>query len=182
MAEGVPAWARHVALLIPLTVLPSGLWRIAEVTLGLPLTRGVDSGEGDLPAWLPAEFYVVVLSLVTEGLAFLAVGMVATWGEVWPRWVPFVRGRRVPPMAAIVPATLGALALTYLWPSVVIRSLTGDGWRATLLHYVGTLDWRAAVFAASYLPLVAWGPMLAAVTYAYAVRRGAVPGARARVP
>ncbi|WP_206302879.1 hypothetical protein [Streptomyces sp. WAC 01529] len=181
-ARGVPAWARRVAVLTPFTVLPSGIWRIAEVTLGLPLTKNVDSGDGDLPGWLPAEFYVVALSLVAETLGFLAVGLVATWGEVWPRWVPFLRGRPVRPMAAIVPAALGALALSYLWPSVVIRSLAEDGWRATLLHDVGTLDWRAAVYAASYLPLVAWGPMLAALTYAYAVRRGVVGGRRARLP
>lgn len=182
-AEGVPLWARRAAFLIPLAVLPSGLWRIAQVTFGVPLTKNVDIGKGQLPGWLPLELYVVILSIVAEGLAFLAVGLVSTWGEVWPRWVPFLAGKPVRPLSAIIPAALGAAVLTVTWTTTLVLSLRGraldgrqfgdGGWRGSLIHDVGDLGWRAWVFVTAYLPLLAWGPLLAAVTYAYAVRRKA---------
>ncbi|MEV6128154.1 hypothetical protein AB0M05_15195 [Streptomyces violaceusniger] len=166
-----------------MAVLPSGLWRIAQVTFGVPLTKNVDIGRGQLPGRLPLEIYVVVLSIIAEGLAFLAVGLVTTWGEVWPRWVPFLAGKRVRPLSAIIPAALGAVALTATWTMTLLLSLQGraldgresggSGWRGSLIHDVGELGWRAWVFVTAYLPLLAWGPLLAAVTYAYAVRRKA---------
>ncbi|MFI1680909.1 hypothetical protein [Streptomyces sp. NPDC020607] len=38
-------------------------------------------------------------------------GLVREWGEVVPAWVPVLGGRRVRPLAAVVPALLGAAAL-----------------------------------------------------------------------
>ncbi|MFJ9891645.1 hypothetical protein [Streptomyces sp. NPDC091287] len=189
LADGVPAWARRVAFLIPFTVLPSGLWRIAGMTFGLPVTKDIDVGRGEVPGWLPMEVYAVVLTLFAEAVAFLAIGLVSTWGEVWPRWMPFVGGRPVRPMAAIVPAALGALVLTALWTTAFVAILSGHGadgsqlgdgtLRGMLLHLVGALDWRAVLFLATYVPLIAWGPLLAAVTYAYAVRRNVLPRRKA---
>lgn len=189
LAEGVPVWARRAAFAIPFTVLPSGLWRIAGMTFGLPVTKDIDVGRGEVPGWLPMGVYAVILTLLAEGLAFLAIGLVSTWGEVWPRWVPVLGGRPVRPMAAIVPAALGALILTLLWTTAFIAVLTGHGAdgsqlsdgsvRGTLLYLVGALDWRAVLFVAAYVPLLAWGPLLAAVTYAYAVRRKVLPRSKA---
>lgn len=86
---GVPRWARVAALVVPLTVLPSSLWRISAVTLHLPIMRDVGpDASGDLPSWMPLELYVVLLSLFSELLAFTAVGLVATWGEVFPGGFP----------------------------------------------------------------------------------------------
>ncbi|MFG2003604.1 hypothetical protein ACGFNU_31025 [Spirillospora sp. NPDC048911] len=99
-ADGVPNWAWTAALAVPLTVLPSSVWRIAIGTFHLPIGEG-DQGDGDLPSWLPGEVYVVLLSLVSELLAFTAVGLVATWGETFPRWIPGLRGRRVPTLADV---------------------------------------------------------------------------------
>lgn len=179
-AQGVPTWARRAAYLIPLTVLPSGLWRIASVTLHLPLTKNLQTaGQEDGSGLLPTEVYVILLSLLAEGLAFLAVGLISTWGETWPRWVPFLRAKPVRPLSAIIPAALGALILTALWGTTLILTFTGqklDGTRidgghglhGTFTHDLGDLgylDWRAWLFTAAYLPLVTWGPLLAAVTY-----------------
>lgn len=38
--------------------------------------------------------------------AILTLGLVQRWGEVFPRWMIGLRGRRVPPMLAVVPATV----------------------------------------------------------------------------
>ena len=119
---GVPRWARIAAYAVPFTVLPSSLWRIAACTFHAPIVRGdVVSGVGSsgipgVPLWL----YVILLSIASELLAFTAIGLVSAWGEVFPRWVPVLRGRRVPPLAAVVPAALGAAVLTLLWTTVAV--------------------------------------------------------------
>lgn len=177
---GVPRWARFAALAVPLTVLPSGLWRIAAVFLHFG-SGDSEQEAGQLPSWLPLEVYVLFLSVLSEALAFTAVGLVAAWGEVFPRWVPRLRGRRVPVWAAVVPALLGAAALTALWTvgaAAVLteNTLTGDPLPADFPSM--TDDWRAAVFYVSYAPLLAWGPLLGALTFAYWRRRRSGTGSR----
>ncbi|MFV2178400.1 hypothetical protein ACFHW2_08610 [Actinomadura sp. LOL_016] len=165
-APGVPRWARTAALAIPLTVLPSGLWR-------LPLAFGQTMGFDE--AAPPAErVYVVFLSVFSELVAFTAVGLVATWGERFPRWIPVLRGRRVPPLAAVIPAALGAVVLTLLWTYSFVGQFTGVTLQGEPLPADFPTQkggWEAAVFYACYLPLLLWGPLLAAVTYAYHRRR-----------
>ncbi|MFG2874395.1 hypothetical protein ACGFYU_05180 [Streptomyces sp. NPDC048337] len=167
---GVPRWARIAAYAIPFTVLPSGLWR-----LGLLFVDHVGADSGRLPGWLPLEVYVVILSVVSELLAFTAVGLVAAWGEVVPRWIPVLGGRRIPVAAAAVPAALGALALTALWTvlSVVTQvagtTIQGDPIPANFPSEVG--GWTALWFYVCYAPLVLWGPLLGLVTVAYWRRR-----------
>ncbi|MFD3525310.1 hypothetical protein [Streptomyces sp. NPDC058653] len=165
---GVPRWARGAALAVPFTVLPSGLWRIAEVN------GGSGHGTGDLPAWLPIELYVVVLSLVSELIAFTAVGLIAAWGEVWPRWTPVLRGRRIPPLAVVVPAALGALVLTTAWTAAAVTDLADVTLRGDAISpdYPGEAGgWPAVVFYLCYAPLLLWGPLLAALTLSYHRRR-----------
>ncbi|MBO0817120.1 MAG: hypothetical protein J2P30_18495, partial [Actinobacteria bacterium] len=105
-AAGVSRLARAAAFAIPLTVLPSSAWRIAACTFHAPILRGDPgsalgaSGLPGVPLWL----YVILLSIVSELLAFAAVGLVSTWGEVVPRWIPVLHGRRVPALAAVIPA------------------------------------------------------------------------------
>jgi hypothetical protein len=128
---------------------------------------------GDLPSWLPLAVYAVLLSLVSEVLAFSAVGLVARWGEVFPRWIPGLRGRRVPIAFAAVPAALGAAILTVLSTWVAITAalgvnIQGEEPEVKLL----TFDtWDGTVVIATYAPLLAWGPLLAALTVAYVRRR-----------
>jgi hypothetical protein len=83
-AAGVPRWARVAAYAIPLSVLPSSLWRIAVCTFRAPLVRG-DLNQGLASSGLPGvplALYVVLLSIVSELFAFTAVGLVSAWGEV----------------------------------------------------------------------------------------------------
>jgi hypothetical protein len=97
-AAEVSRWARTAACAIPLLVLPSSVWRIAACVFHAPIMRGgLDPAElsSGLPG-VPLALYVLLLSVVSEVLAFTAVGLVSTWGEVFPRWIPGLRGRRVP--------------------------------------------------------------------------------------
>ncbi|MFP3991179.1 hypothetical protein U9R90_27655 [Streptomyces sp. E11-3] len=166
---GVQRWARIAAYTVPFTVLPSSLWR-----LGIIFDEGAASRSGDLPSWLPIQAYVVLLSVFSEVVAFAAIGLIAAWGEVFPRWVPVLRGRRVPTAAAVVPAAFGAVLLTALWTAGFAAhaaglTLTGEPTPSDFPSAVG--GWEAAVFYASYLPLLLWGPLLGVVTVAYARRR-----------
>ncbi|MFI0356883.1 hypothetical protein [Actinomadura sp. 9N407] len=172
---GVPRWARIAAYTVPLTVLPSGLWRIAGITFHLPIDINEGGhGSGDLPSWLPMELYVVLLSVLSELLAFTAIGLIARWGEVFPRWIPGLGGRRVPTRAVVVTAALGAAVLTVVWTVGFVAlfagvTVTGEPTPADFPTQAG--GWQAAIFYLCYLPLLLWGPLLAAVTFAYHRRR-----------
>jgi hypothetical protein len=175
-AAGVPRWARVAALAIPLTVLPSSVWRIAVCTFHAPIVRGdlvsvaTASGRPGVPLWL----YVILLSIGSELLAFTAVGLVSTWGEVVPRWIPVLRGRRVPPLSAVIPAALGSAVLTLLWTWTAVTMSLGlrlDGRPQGQLSPVAFTDWQGLVAVAAYAPLLLWGPLLAAVTVSYWRRR-----------
>ncbi|MEU4420914.1 hypothetical protein AB0F81_09820 [Actinoplanes sp. NPDC024001] len=93
---GVPRWARITAYAVPLVVLPSGIWRLPAVFRD--------------DATLGGRIYLVCLSIVAELVAFTAVGLIAAWGERFPRWIPGLGGRRVPTPAALIPAALGTTA------------------------------------------------------------------------
>lgn len=173
---GVPRWVRLAAYAVPLTVLPSGLWRIAVCTFHLPIARGHISADGapsGLPG-IPLEIYVILLSVVSELVAFTAVGLVSRWGEVFPRWVVPLRGRRVPVLLAVVPAALGATFLTVLWTWTAVTMSLGlrvDGSRLTADAPLSLDDWQGLVAVAAYAPLLLWGPLLAVVTVSYWRRR-----------
>ncbi|MFD1542465.1 hypothetical protein [Nonomuraea guangzhouensis] len=176
---GVPRWARIAAYAIPFTVLPASLWRIAAVTLHLPIGHG-EQGAGDIPSWLPMELYVVLLSIFSELVAFTAIGLISAWGEVFPRWIPGLRGKRVPVLVACVPAGLGAVALTWLWTMAAVTTSAGRDIHGRPLAADFPLefhDWQGLLAVAAYAPLLLWGPLLAALTVAYWRRRHARPTA-----
>ncbi|WP_371618386.1 hypothetical protein [Streptomyces sp. NBC_00454] len=158
----VPRWAVLTAYAVPLVTLPSGLWRIALV-IGLPVAKDpVHTGWG--------VAYVLTLTAVSEGLALLTLGLVQPWGEVVPRWIPLIGGRPVRPLAAVVPALLGAAALFFL--SILVGIVQSNSLASGSLTTSATQD---TVLVACYLPLVAWAPLLAATAIAYHRRRTAAP-------
>lgn len=167
--------------MVPLLVLPASIWRIAVCTFHLPLVGETlpPDASGDLPSWLPLEIYVILLSLASEILAFSAVGLVAAWGERFPRWIPILRGRAVPTWFAVTPAAAGATVLTLLctWVAVTASlgvNVQGEEPTVDLL----TFDtWEGTLTILMYAPMLLWGPLLGALTIAYGRRRR---GARAR--
>ncbi|MBD0676226.1 hypothetical protein [Streptomyces sp. CBMA156] len=160
-----PRWARFAAGAAALTAVPSGLWRIA-FGFGVPVgfTGATAAAYGaHQPGW--GTVYCVVLSALAETLAFLTLGLVRPWGLVVPRWIPLIGGRRVRPLAAIVPALLGAAILTALG----LEGLSGR-WADNLAEPDSPHGFAAVVMTLAYLPLVAWGPLLGAVAIDYARR------------
>ncbi|MFD7979056.1 hypothetical protein [Streptomyces sp. NPDC059071] len=156
----VPRWAALAAHAVPLVVLPSGLWRLALVA-GLPVTQ--DAG---LLTMGPGEtLYVVSLSVVSELLAFLTLGLVRPWGEVFPRWLPLLGGRRVNPAAATGAALAGVAGLCAIAAWGVYASYAGLG------PGIPASPVQEAVLLVCYAPLAAWPPLLAAVAVAYYRRR-----------
>ncbi|MER7671899.1 hypothetical protein ABTY61_26045 [Kitasatospora sp. NPDC096128] len=150
-------WVVRVAHLAALTAVPSGLWRIA---MGVGIPVGFDTAGHDIPGWFSAM--CVAMSLGTEGLTLLTLGLVKPWGEVVPGWIPLIGGRRVAPLAAVVPALLGAAVVMLL----TIPRAGGFG------GMQGAPTGPALLLMdACYAPLLLWGPLLVVVTVAYYRRR-----------
>ncbi|MGP4024832.1 hypothetical protein [Actinomadura sp. 3N407] len=166
-ASRVPRWARWTAHASALAPLPSGLWRIA-MAIGVPV--------GFENAWLHqaqipgrGSVWPITLSLLSEGCALLALGLVRPWGERVPGWVPLAGGRRVPPYTALVPAWIATVVLTasaVAFGIKIVRVLGGVESDPTFPE--GAAAW---VMSATYLPMLAWGPLLGLTTLAYHRRR-----------
>ena len=90
----------------------------------------------------------------------LTLGLVQRWGEVFPRWMPGVAGRRVPVRLATVPASLVAISVT----SASVGFLTTDGF---LTMFTG----GASLATLPMLLWPLWGVALGAATLAYRLRR-----------
>ncbi len=164
MQQQVPRSAEIAAHLTPIVLLPSGIWR---VVLGCGVTMGFSQ------ATLEAEGFpgrgtvmVVFLTLLTEALALLTFGLVRPWGEVVPRWIPVLRGRRIPPRPVVIAATTGGVLLTVLWAFALYGVFTGQ------LDEISGTGWSLLVIAC-YVPALLWGPLLLWVTYLYHRRRTA---------
>lgn len=89
----------------------------------------------------------------------LTLGLIRPWGEVFPRWVPRLAGRRVPVWAAAGPgAVVAAILLVSAVP--MLRMLAEHG----------ALE---AVRSALVFPLWFWGPALALAVWGYVLHRRA---------
>jgi hypothetical protein len=165
-------WTVRTAHLITLLVLPSGLWRIGLAfgfPMGIRVAAGVDASSGLVHGWglLP----VLGLTALSEAVSLLSLGLVRPWGEVVPRWVPIVGGRRVPPVAATVAAATGAVALTIIWTFATLNFFALTVFGTPGHGFVFANGWWEALLVACYLPLLLWGPLLLLVTWAYFRRR-----------
>lgn len=126
-------------------------------------------------------WYLLVLSGLEVALGLLALGLVYRWGEALPRWVPVLGGRHIHVRAAVIPASLGAIAVTLLSSIMVLEEFVlhwepqtiEDARALSSFDVPATADlggpepWVAWL----YVPALAWGPLLALVTWAYYRRR-----------
>ncbi|WP_030463970.1 hypothetical protein [Kitasatospora sp. NRRL B-11411] len=159
----VPVWALRLAKALPFIVLPHCLWRLP---FAVNFTMGqVDPHHPPMPWWAPG--YVVGLSVLTETLCVLSTGLVASWGELVPRWIPFLGGRRVPRLAVVVPAVLGGFALVAMfdlyplaWVGILPEVGYSNGW------------WRFLAWVC-ITPAMLWGPIVLALAWSYDRRRRA---------
>ncbi|MFI6791983.1 hypothetical protein ACIBG4_32110 [Nonomuraea sp. NPDC050383] len=144
--------AVYVAVVVPL-VYCATRWAWA---LGVPLgvsTAFLAEGEGGL--WLAGAY------LATFGAfgGVLTLGLTQRWGEIFPRWIPGLRGRRVPPLLAVVPAGFVSVIIT-------VAGLTYLRW--TIAGRFALEEWGAWL-PECFWPI--WGAALATATVSYHRRR-----------
>jgi hypothetical protein len=130
--------------------------------LGIPLgmteehlLHGQESG-----TWISGLF------LANFGLvgAALMLGLVQRWGEVFPRWMIGLAGRRVPIALAVIPASIASVLLIVGGISI-LSGYTQMAANAAALEE----DVRIVVGPVMLFPV--WGAALAAATLAYYFRR-----------
>ncbi|WP_262286925.1 hypothetical protein [Micromonospora sp. MA102] len=161
--QPVPRWTRrwaYVTVALPVAgwAVPHGLW-----VLGVPF--GISQRELDDIHRSLSTGTGVAITLVPPLAGLLVLGLVQRWGQRFPHWLPRLRDRPVPPLLAMVPAGVVALALvTYgiLSVAVLVRQVlrgethwsdVREGWAVT-----GTL-----------LVFLCWGVALGVTTTGYAI-------------
>ncbi|RVX45081.1 hypothetical protein EDD27_7858 [Nonomuraea polychroma] len=144
--------AVYVAIAVPLLYCVTR-WAWA---LGIPL--GVSQeflAEGEDGLWLFGAY------LATFGAfgGVLTLGLTQRWGEVFPRWLPVLSGRRVPPLLAVVPAGFVSIIVT-------VAGLTYVRW--TIAGRFALAEWGAWL-PECFWPI--WGAALATAAVSYHQRR-----------
>jgi hypothetical protein len=142
-------WGRVAVVIATICALPYGLIRLTWLT---PWPLGGDAAE--LAAHPEMRLHGLLLGLAALAGAVLTTGLVAGWAEVWPRWLPVLRGRPVPVAAAVVPGTLVATLFTVA--AIPFSAMAVTSGRPEMLLY---------------FPFPVWGPALGAAVLAYALRR-----------
>jgi len=161
-------WGRiavYVAMVAPVFY---ALTRYAWV-LGFPLGMSEEylrSGQ-ESGTWISGLF------LATFGLvgAVLMLGLVQRWGEVFPRWMIGLAGRRVPIALAAVPASLASVLLIVggiaIWSGLgqMVAGLMAGG--AEDMEIIGAIIFQLG----PTLLFPVWGVALAVATLGYYYRR-----------
>jgi hypothetical protein len=117
--------------------------------------------------------WIAGLFLATFGLvgAVLTLGLVQHWGEVFPRWMIGLAGRRVPIALAVVPASLVSVLLivggTAIWSGLaqMVAALVAGG--AEGIGLIGAIIFQVG----PTLLFPVWGVVLAVAALGYYYRR-----------
>jgi hypothetical protein len=156
-------WAVYVATAVPAVYALTRLAWAAGIPLGVP-ARFLAEARANGMVWAGLGLGGFALAG-----AVLTLGLTQRWGEVFPRWMIGLAGRRVPIRLATVPATLVAIFVTSAW----IGFFTTHGFFTAF-----TGEPSAATLPMALWPL--WGAALGAATLAYHLRRRAACGACGR--
>jgi hypothetical protein len=159
--QPVPAWVHwwaYAGVAVPILgwTVPHGLW-----ALGVPF--GISADElAEISQEIDPPLAVAIVAVPALG-GLLTLGLAQRWGQIFPRWTPWLAGRRVPRPLALVPASIVAVALT-CYGLISIGVMT-----AALLG--GELTWsqlRSGWAVAATLPVfLAWGVALGITTLGY---------------
>lgn len=150
--DSAARWGRVASWIAFACALPYGLVRMSWFT---PWT-GVTGPVGD-EFDMTVRVWGLLLGFAALGGGILCLGLTQRWGTRWPFWMPAVKGRPVPPLIAIVPASIMAAMFTFTAVPFVAMAIRNDALE---------LIWS--------FPFYVWGPALGAATLAYAIRRGVV--------
>jgi hypothetical protein len=161
-------WGRIAVVVAMVAPVFYFLTRFAWV-LGIPLGMSEEA----LRLGQESGMWIGGLSLATFALvgALLMLGLVQRWGEVFPRWMIGLAGRRVPIALAVVPASLvsvllivGGIGIWVAIPQMVANAVAigieGTGLFGEIIFVVGPT-----------LLFPVWGAALAVATLGYYFRR-----------
>lgn len=137
--------------------------------LGIPLGMS----EAYLRSGQASGTWIGGLSLASFGLvgAVLMLGLVQRWGEVFPRWMIGLAGRRVPIALAVVPASLASVLLFVggigIWSGLpqLVANVRASG--AADMEIIGVIIFQLG----PTLLFPVWGAALAVATLGYYYRR-----------
>lgn len=160
-------WAVWVAVVIPV-LYAATRWAWA---LGIPL--GISEEflrEGqEMGLWWAGAG----LATIAVGGAILTLGLVGRWGEVFPRWVPVLFGKRVPILFAVVPLSLVSVLVAAAGLMFVRMTIAGTLGESFNFFGEGEMAFGGENWAALAPELLwpLWGFALGAATLAYYHRR-----------
>lgn len=151
----VVAW---IAAVIPVVYAATRIAWVLGVPLGVPpeFITELSGGNG----WVAALGLAGAAALG----GVLTIGLTRRWGEVFPWWTLWLRGRRVPVAFAVAPASIVAGAIL---PASL--SLLSTGVRTGALARAFEPDGWGAIAPELLWPV--WSVALGAATYAYWLRR-----------
>jgi hypothetical protein len=161
--EKAKLWGRiavYVSILVPV------LYAVTRYAYALGIPLGIS--EEYLRAGQELDMWVKGLSMAHFGLvgAVLTLGLTMRWGEVFPRWMIGLYGRRVPIGLAVVPAALisvmlivGGISMWSGYAEAVAEAVAGS---AEDIDVFGSATTRL-------FPL--WGAALAVATLGYYYKR-----------
>ncbi|MGW6007134.1 hypothetical protein ACWFNS_16435 [Oerskovia enterophila] len=155
--SGIVAWGRPAAIVAAIIPCLYAVTRLIWV-LGYPLGLDPEMYEQDAGRLVAPA---VGLGLFAVVGAVLTLGLVQRWGEVFPRWIPGLAGRRVPVALAVVPASVVAVAVLPAGLSMIKGLLE--------MPPAEVLTSWAAFGPGVLWPL--WSVALGVATAAYATRR-----------
>jgi hypothetical protein len=156
-----PAGQRSAKIWVAIAFTVPALYAIQRILWSFGVPLGI--AEGLLPTTEPVlEQAAFWLGMAALGCGILSLGLVQEWGQVFPRWIPVLGGRRVPTLLAVIPASIAA---------VIIMSASVGSFR---LAFESGLVHRNADGWAMIAPMLAW-PLwsiaLAVATVLYYQRR-----------
>ncbi len=161
-------WGRiavYVAMVAPLFYTATRYAWALGIPLGMSeeyLRRGQESG-----TWISGLF------LATFGLvgALLMLGLVQRWGELFPRWMIGLAGRRVPIALAVIPASLVSVLLVVggigIWSNLAQMVANAAATGAEGIGLIGEIIFQLG----PTLLFPVWGAALAVATLGYYYRR-----------
>ena len=159
-------WAGVTAAIAPTWYLVMHLAWALNIRLGT--STDIVADQRAHPATLAIQTAVSVCLQLAASV--LALALIASWGERFPRWLPLLAGRKAPRWLLLAPAFLVTVALvTYGGNAVLamIRSLFGA---ALPSAEAGVASWITTV---TYSSFAIWGAALgAAALYHYQRTRG----------
>ncbi|WP_156178038.1 hypothetical protein [Bacillus sp. SA1-12] len=136
--------------------------------LGIPL--GMDKNLlQDLSSINPMHQIIewVFGSLCIAG-GILTLGLIQKWGERFPLWFPFIGGKRVPVLLAVIPATCVAIAVT---SAGFVFTTSFIAVKFQLVPAVGLLASQIWGTVGPMLLWIPWGVALGLAAIAYYYRR-----------